>query len=85
MIEKLIDILARIIDKITDPAILVMLLMIGILTYLLILERKAHDEIFTAIKDQTKGLAECNETLSAVLTLIEVVVYGTDDKGGTRG
>ena len=70
----------KIITTITEPFMLLALMVIVGLYKLLLIEHKSHADIFAAIKDQTKGLSECNTTLSAALTLIEVVVYGKDGK-----
>lgn len=76
MLEKIAD---KLLTTITDPFMLFALLVIGGLFYLLVKRDAAMKTIFSAMKEQTATQSACNSTLSSLLTLVEVLVYG---KGG---
>ena len=82
MVEKAIDLIFKIIDKITEPFMMVSLIMIIGLFYLLILREKGNKALYLAMEEHSKGLSACNNSICGMLPLLEVLVYG---KGGKKG
>ncbi len=78
MIEKLLD---KILSTVTDPTVLVCLLTIAILTILLFQREKGNRDVYALLRELSKGLAECNESICGMVPLLEVLVYG---KGGKK-
>lgn len=81
MIEKLIE---KLISTISDPLMLFSLVVICGLFYLLIQRDKSVRDLFLAMKEQSAGLATCNNSICGMLPLLEFLVYGKEGKGGRK-
>ena len=78
MLEKIVE---RLLTVITDPFMLFALVVVIGEFYIIIKRDVSMKEIFSAIKEQSDGLSECNKSICGLVPLIEILVYG---KGGKR-
>ena len=61
-----------------DPALVLAVLVIGGLFYLLLKNEKNIKELHACIDT---NMSECNETITKLVTLVEVLVYGRNRNG----
>jgi len=66
---------------ITDPVMLYSLIIMGGLLYLLLKREQSLIKLYEALNKQAESINDCNVSLSSVIALVEMLVYG---KGGKR-
>jgi len=74
--EKIID---KIVSTISEPFMLLALLVIIGLFHLLLQRDKSDKEFSQAMKEISTALGECNNSICGMIPLLEILVYG---KGG---